>query len=127
MDCQNTHIMVTDDNHPVSRERAGSSTPFALQGLPVKRVRTNSALFLDLVFLQCLCCLVPCLRLFLSFSPLSFILAPCLVKCASLFPAPFIFIHWGKRFFSLTKFGQFTFQIERAQMTKKTKTAESLW
>lgn len=38
LDCQSTHIIVTDDNHPVRGGKTGSSTPFALQGLPVKVV-----------------------------------------------------------------------------------------
>lgn len=36
MDCQNTHIMVTDDNDEAGKGKAGSSTPLTLEGLPLK-------------------------------------------------------------------------------------------
>lgn len=47
MHCQNTHIMVTDDNHPVRSGKAGSSTPFALRLL---RVGLFASFFFIVVF-----------------------------------------------------------------------------
>lgn len=68
LDCQNTHIIVTDDNHPVrGGGETGSSTPFALQGLSVKVVRIlhffTCSCFLSIIVL----CSVYFIYLFLQF------------------------------------------------------------
>lgn len=77
LDCQSTHIIVTDDNHPVRGGKTGSSTPFALQGLSVKVVWKNSPFFpLMFVFSLHLCfhhCSLFCLFLFYIFYRVFFV------------------------------------------------------
>lgn len=96
-------------------EKAGSSTPFALQGLPEKLVCMNSAPFSLHVHVFVL---LSVSLVFLSFSPPFSLLAACLVKVVCLFFCPLHLYSLGERVF--TKFGQFTCRsaVERAQMAK---------
>lgn len=114
MDCQNTHIMVTDDNHPVRRGKS-----WVIHSICPARSSRETCLH-DFSTVPCACLVL------LFFSPVLPLDIMFNQMCVLFFSALSYLYSLGETVF--TKCGQFTCQVERAQMMKNKGTAAgSLW
>lgn len=109
MDCQNTHIMVTDDNHRVRRgKKLGHPLHLPCDFFTVPWCFLSISI--SLLFSVFSFCLV------LTFHPLVFLWTPYQVEFFfSFFPSSSLFMRKN----SLSKSGRFTSEVESAQMAKK--------